>query len=167
MKKLSLLAVAVVALLWGAGLLLADPEPQNPVPIVSGVTMRQVAFSRTVEITYKLAHASAIITLAIETNGVALPDSAVTLLTGDVCKMVEASEATKHITWSAGIDWPENMTDQAVARVTAWMPDAPPEVIVVDLRKGTLVSPSDPYPVLYYPSIAALPDGVESTIYKN
>ncbi|MDD2600876.1 MAG: hypothetical protein PHO37_16910 [Kiritimatiellae bacterium] len=83
---------------------------------------------------YKLAGEAAIVTLGIETNGVAIPDSAVTLLSGDVCKKVEVGSGS--ITWNAGVDWPENLTVVAKAKVTAWSVDAPPQVMVIDLRGG-------------------------------
>ena len=86
--------------------------------------MTQRDNSRTVDIGYTLAGEAAIITLSIETNGVALPDSAVTTLAGDVCKVVEPGP--RSIVWNAGADWPENVTENAKARVTAWLTNAPP-----------------------------------------
>jgi hypothetical protein len=95
---------------------------------VSGVTMTQVANTRIVNIGYNLANEAAIITLAIETNGVPIPDSAVRNLSGDVCKVVEAG-LNKSIVWNAGADWPEHSVTDARARVTAWSTKAPPQVI--------------------------------------
>ncbi|MFA7175440.1 MAG: formylglycine-generating enzyme family protein [Kiritimatiellia bacterium] len=132
------------------------------VPLVDNVVMTQRAFSRIVDITYDLDEA-AIVTLGIETNGVALPDAAVTRLTGDVCKKVEAGSCS--IVWNAGADWPENLTQVAKAKVTAWSVDAPPQVMVIDLTGG---SSALSYPVSYYVSTAALPyGGLTNSIYKN
>lgn len=110
--------VALAATIGQVGFLQAE-EQQNLVPEVSSVTMKQVAFTRDVKITYQLASAAAIITLAIETNGVALPSSVVSRLEGDVNVKVQNGEEAKSIIWHAGADWPENMTDAAVAKVTA------------------------------------------------
>ena len=132
------------------------------VPLVSNVVMKQRAGSRIVDITYNLDE-SAIVTLGIETNGIALPDSAVTRLTGDVCMKVEAGSGS--IVWNAGADWPENLTQFAKAKVTAWSVDAPPQVMVIDLTGGSSASS---YPVNYYVSTAALPyGGLTNSIYKD
>ncbi|MFA7172142.1 MAG: formylglycine-generating enzyme family protein [Kiritimatiellia bacterium] len=132
------------------------------VPVVSNVVMKQRAGSRIVDITYDLDEA-AIVTLGIETNGVALPDSAVTRLSGDVCKVVEVGSGS--IVWNAGADWPENLTQVAKAKVTAWSVDAPPQVMVIDLTGG---ASADNYPVNYYVSVEALPyGGVTNAVYKS
>ena len=134
------------------------------VPVVSNVEMMQLEGSRTVKVTYDLNGEAAIVTLGIETNGVAIPDSAVTRLTGDVCKVVELG-TDKTIIWNAGADWPENVTESAKAKVTAWSVDAPPQVMVIDLSGG---ENADVYPVNYYVSTAALPyGGVTNSIYKD
>ena len=88
-------ALAAAAILGAAGTTWAMPS-------VSGVSMTQRDNSRTVDIGYTLAVEAAIVTLSIETNGVALPDSAVTTLSGDVCKVVEPG--TRSIAWNAGAD---------------------------------------------------------------
>jgi len=132
------------------------------VPLVGNVVMKQRAFSRIVDITYDLDEA-AIVTLGIETNDVAIPDAAVTRLSGDVCKKVEAGSGS--IVWNAGADWPENLTQFAKAKVTAWSVDAPPQVMVIDLTGG---ASADNYPVYYYVSTAALPyGGVSNAVYKS
>ena len=137
------------------------------VPEVSNVVMTQLDGSRTVKVTYDLSGEAAIVTLGIETNEVAIPDSAVTRLTGDVCKVVEPG-TDKTIIWNAGADWPENRTESAKAKVTAWSVDAPPQVMVIDFSKGTAATESDPYPVYYYTSQDALPGGgLSNVLYKT
>jgi formylglycine-generating enzyme required for sulfatase activity len=138
------------------------------VPAVSNVNMQQIPYTRQVRITYDLSDENAIVTLSIETNGVAIPDSAVTSLSGDVCKVVGTGTG-KTIIWNAGADWPENEVDNARARVTAWSVDAPPQVMVIDLSKGIAASwPDNPYPCYYYTSVDALPGGgLTNVIYKN
>jgi hypothetical protein len=89
--------------------------------------MTQRAGSRVVDITYDLAGEAAIVTLGIETNGVAIPDAVVTRLSSDVSVVVQPG-AGRSIVWNAGADWPENVTGSAKARVTAWSTNAPPRV---------------------------------------
>ncbi|MDD4103209.1 MAG: SUMF1/EgtB/PvdO family nonheme iron enzyme, partial [Kiritimatiellae bacterium] len=133
------------------------------VPVVSNVSMAQIPGTRQVQITYDLTGESAIVTLSIETNGVAIPDSAVTILSGEVCKEVAVGDG-KIIYWNAGADWPENVTDSAKARVTAWSVDAPPSYCAVNVTAGASASS---YPVTYYPSADAVPGGVTNAAYKT
>jgi len=149
-------AAVAAAVTMGAGAAYAVPQ-------VSNVQMAQRANSRVVDITYDLAGEAAIVTLGIETNGVAIPDSAVTRLSGDVSVVIQPGTG-RHIVWNAGADWPENVTETAKARVTAWSVDAPPQVMVIDLSGGTAATT---YPVFYYPSMDALPyGGVTNSLYK-
>ena len=103
------------------------------VPSVTNVVMTQRANSRIVDISYELTGEAAIVTLGIETNGIALPDSAVTRLSGDVCKVVEMG-AGKAIVWNAGADWPENLTQAAKAKVTVYATNTPPLYMVVNCQ---------------------------------
>jgi formylglycine-generating enzyme required for sulfatase activity len=149
-------AAMAAAVTMGAGAVWA-------VPVVSNVNMQQIPNTRLVQVTYDLADESAIVTLSIETNGVAIPDSAVTRLSGDVCKVVEAGNG-KSIIWNAGADWPENETENAKARVTAWALDTPPLYCAIDVSGGTAATS---YPVYYYPSAGAVPGGVTNHLYKT
>jgi len=132
------------------------------VPAVSNVQMTQRAGTRVVDITYDLAGEAAIVTLGIETNGVAIPDSAVTRLSGDVCKVV--APGSRSITWNAGADWPEHAVTNARARVTAWSTNAPPLYCAVDVTGG---SATNVYPVYYYASAEGVPGGVTNDLYKT
>ncbi|MDD2599242.1 MAG: formylglycine-generating enzyme family protein [Kiritimatiellae bacterium] len=159
MRKRVLMATLAVATVLGT------VGSAYAVPLVSDVVMTQRTGTRIVDITYTLSGEPAIVTLGIETNNVALPDSAVTRLSGDVCKKVEAG--SRSIVWNAGADWPENLTQvaKAKAKVTAWSVDAPPQVMVIDLTGGSSASS---YPVNYYVSTAALPyGGLTNSIYKD
>jgi formylglycine-generating enzyme required for sulfatase activity len=147
------------------GLAVLTSSAAFALPQVEGVALAQRQGSRTVEITYSLAGTEpAIITLGIETNGIALPDEAVTEVEGDVCALIQPG-ADKRIVWRAGTDWPEHVTETARARVTAWATNAPPPYLVVDLSGG----PSGTnYPVRYYPSAGALPHGgLSNDVYKT
>jgi formylglycine-generating enzyme required for sulfatase activity len=123
-------------------------------PSVTGVTLQQTLGSRKAVITYNLSE-DAIITLAIETNGVRLAANEVTALEGDVCKLVNSGD-NRQINWTAGIDWPEQHTLTAKAIVQAWPTNAPPPYMVVDLSGG---ANAQTYPVSYYASLEALPNG--------
>ena len=148
-------AVAAAAVLGAAGAASAVPE-------VSGVTMAQRENSRTVDIGYTLSGEEAIVTLSIETNGVAIPDSAVTRLSGDVCKVVQTG--ARSIVWNAGADWPEHSATNARARVTAWTTNSPPLYCAVDVTGGTA---TNAYPVYYYASAEGVPGGVTNALYKT
>jgi hypothetical protein len=111
-------AAVAAAVTMGAGAAYAVPQ-------VTNVRMAQRAGTRVVDVLYDLAGEAAIVTLGIETNGVAIPDSAVTRLSGDVSVVIQPG-TDRHIVWNAGADWPENVTETAKARVTAWSVDAPP-----------------------------------------
>ena len=156
-KTIHMAALSAAAFFGLAGSALA-------VPSVTNVVMKQLA-QRAVEVTYDLnGGQAAVVTLAIETNGVALPDSAVTRLSGDVCVVVQPG-AGKRMVWDAGQDWPENKNLNVQARVKAWITNTPPECLVVDLSNG---SGASAYPVKYYPSVRSLPyGGVTNEVYKT
>jgi hypothetical protein len=82
------------------------------VPQVTNVRMAQRAGTRVVDVLYDLAGEAAIVTLGIETNGVAIPDSAVTRLSGDVSVVIQPG-TDRHIVWNAGADWPEHAVTNA------------------------------------------------------
>jgi formylglycine-generating enzyme required for sulfatase activity len=152
MKKALLLAAAVSAVgaAWA-------------VPVVSNVQMTQRAGTRWIDVTYDLSGEAAVVTLGIETNGVPLPGEAVERVSGDVSAVVQPGTG-KHIAWNAGVDWPEHLTDAARARVTAWSPDAPPRYCAVDLAEGYSAAS---WPVYYYESAGAVPNGVTNDLYKT
>jgi formylglycine-generating enzyme required for sulfatase activity len=134
------------------------------VPSVHNVVMTQRANSRIVDITYELTGEAAIMTVGIETNGIALPDGAVTRLTGDVCKVV-GTGAGKAIVWNAGADWPENLPQAASAKLTAWATNSPPLYMVVDVSGGAA---TNYYPVTYHVSEQALPEGgLTNDLYRT
>jgi formylglycine-generating enzyme required for sulfatase activity len=132
------------------------------VPQVTNVRMAQRAGTRMVDVLYDLAGEAAIVTLGIETNGVAIPDSAVTRLSGDVSVVIQPGAHT--ITWNAGADWPEHAVTNARARVTAWSTNAPPQYCAVDVTGGPS---TNSYPVYYYASAEAVPGGVTNDLYKT
>jgi len=149
-------AALAAAVTMGAGAAYAVPQ-------VTNVRMAQRAGTRVVDVLYDLAGEAAIVTLGIETNGVAIPDSAVTRLSGDVSVVIQPG-TDRHIVWNAGADWPENVTATAKARVTAWSVDAPPLYCAVDVTGGPA---TNSYPVYYYVSAEGVSGGVTNELYKT
>jgi len=144
-------------------LVLAAVPFSRAVPQVGNVALAQRSHTRTLDITYTLSGEAAIVTLSITTNGVALPDRAVTALSGDVCKRVEPG--TRSIVWQAGQDWPEHLASDAKAVVTAWATNNPPLYLVADLSEGASATN---YPVCYYTSADALPaGGLTNPLYRT
>ncbi|MFA7173488.1 MAG: hypothetical protein WC340_08755 [Kiritimatiellia bacterium] len=89
-----------------------------------------------------------------------------TRLLGDVCEVVQTGNCS--IVWNVGADWSENLTQVAKPKVTAWSTNSPPQVMVIDLSKGTAATKEEPYPVFYYSSLDALPGGgLSNAIYKT
>ncbi len=149
-------ALTAAAVLGTAGTAYAVPE-------VTNVRMQQRTGTRVVDVWYDLAGEAAIVTLGIETNGVALPDNAVTCLSGDVSVVIQPG-MDRHIVWNAGEDWPENRSEMAKARVTAWSVGAPPTYCAVDVTGGPA---TNSYPVYYYASAEGVPGGVTNELYKT
>ncbi|MDA3924254.1 MAG: SUMF1/EgtB/PvdO family nonheme iron enzyme [Kiritimatiellae bacterium] len=141
-----------------------SPASSNSAPVVSHVRLAQRPESRLVDVLYDLAGSSAIITLNLVTNGAALPDSMVTALSGDVSMLVEPG-TDRHILWQAAADWPEQLSTQMQACVTAWSVTQPPPVWVVDLTPGPDALRYETY---YYTSEQALPaGGLTNDLYRT
>ena len=134
-------------------------------PTVKNVTMTQ-GTDRLVTITYDLEDEDAIITLSVETNGVPLAEGEVSCLFGDVSKVVKAGTG-KTITWRACQSWPNHKVENARARVTAWSKNYPPLYAVFDLTKGSAATTANPWPVTFYTSREAIPDGEKHERYKT
>jgi formylglycine-generating enzyme required for sulfatase activity len=158
MKRMTnaFVALAAMAAFGAAGAAYAVPE-------VTNVQMTQREGTRWVDITYDLSGEAAIVTLGIETNGVALPGEVVERVSGDVSVVVQPGTG-KHIAWNAGADWPEQVSDAARARVTAWSPDAPPRYLAVDMAAGYQAAS---WPVYYYESAGSVPNGMTNDLYKT
>ena len=156
-------ACPTAVLVAGAVLLMTGAASVRAAPAVSNVVMQQRPGSGLVDIWYDLLDEAAIITLGIETNGAAIPNSRVTRLSGDVC--AEFQPATgRHIVWDAPKDWPGNLGADAVARITAWTPDDPPPYMVVDLTRGIS---GTAFPVTYYPEDGLPHGGITNDLYKT
>jgi formylglycine-generating enzyme required for sulfatase activity len=124
------------------------------------VSVEQLS-DRTVEITYLLEEASAVVTLRVQTNNsenvwIDIPGAMLRSLSGDVNRLVEAGGRAKVVRWRPGSE--EFVSEMNLSNmrfvVTAWPVDDPPPYMVVSLAKK-----SDPR-ARYYPSADSLPGGL-------
>ena len=113
------------------------------------------------EVSYRLVDGPAIVTASFATNGVALPGSAVTSLSGQVNMYV--TNAACSFTWDAPRDWPDFRGTNMTVSVTAWPLGAPPPYCAVDVSPGPFARD---YPVAFYESEEAVPGGVTNARYK-
>lgn len=150
-KMISCLAFAVSTLTAAA-----IPEIRK-----GSVSMEQDS-GRTVNISYTLDNAPAVITVDIRTNGVALTGALLQgRLSGAVNRKVEPG--THAISWqpdgdpriSGDRDW----SSSATVVVTAWPTNSLPTWMVVDLTKENAVE--------FYPDESWFPEPVTSRVYKT
>ena len=128
------------------------------VPTVSNVQVIRDN-KRQLVITYDL-DMDAIVTLSLETNGVAVSGVHLQGMQGDVAKLVSRGNG-RLITWQPWKFWPEGgmITGEIVVRVTAWPVESPAPYMVADLTGQKEHR--------YYDSEEALPGGVTSDIYRT
>ena len=132
-------------------------------PVIANVVVTQNS-RRLVDVKYDLVGEEAIVTMSVETNGIALPENVVTLVSGDVAVKVQPG-TDKHIFWDMRQELPECKLTNARVKVKAWSTNVPPDVLVVDLSSGTA---TNVYPVKYYTSVSALPlGGLTNVLYKT
>ena len=153
MKKqiglLSLIAGTVAYSLYSFGDL-------PPAPIVSNVRMAQ-ANNRLVTITYEVSGSPGIVTLDIQTNGVSIGAENIKFVDGDVNKEVEIGSHV--ITWHPDKSWQGHKAEHATAKVSVWNKSAPPDYMAVGLVP--------PYEKKWYTCEAALPQGIDSDLYRK
>jgi formylglycine-generating enzyme required for sulfatase activity len=100
------------------------------------------------KITYELSE-PAIVMMSVKTGGVAIAESRLAHLSGDVRRKVPAGNGT--IYWAADRDLGAALPAGSEVELTPWALDAPPEVMVVDVRM--------PGNFTFYRSLDGLPDG--------
>ena len=148
-----LAAIAFLAL--AARPLLCATPPQ-----LSDVRVALDSTNRTVNVTYALDR-EAIVTVAFEADGEPVGDHADSFASGDVNRVVPATDGTERrtIRWNADAGWRGHSTDALTARVTAWDAATPPDIMVVDVTCTNSVR--------YYVSTNALPEGgLTNDIYR-
>jgi len=148
MKKM----LALFALSAASAAFAAKPE-------ISNVTLTQDA-RRQVVVGYTLAHAPAIVTVDLFTNGVSI-GRLVKTVSGDGNRLVEADGAHT-FTWRARKDWKDVvLRNELQAKVTAYHPANPPDYVAMNLADG-----ADPA-VNYYAAGDSLPGGIESDVWRT
>ena len=140
----------------------------------AGVVMdaANVAFNQVrggAEITYTLGDEPAIVTLEIQTNTLAngegdwvdVGGENVQHVSGDVNCIVRETGTQRKIYWKACKDMPERIFTNGTIRavLTAWATNAPPDYLVVGLRKSN--------DVRFYASTNYLPGGFSSDAYRT
>lgn len=124
------------------------------------VTVTEVARDAATDeivITYDLEE-TAVVTLAVAADGVALPENRVTLLSGAVNRKVAAGTGLE-IRWNATKEVPNLNVANAAVTLTAWPTDNPPDYMVADLQLANTVR--------YYTSTNALPGGLTNPRYRT
>ena len=126
-------------------------------PSVSNVTMAPKAGTRSYVVSYDL-NTDAYVTVAFETNGVALPAELCADVGGNVNRYVAGGDG-RQIVWRP--DRLSGFVDLKNVKpvVTVWPLDVPPPYMVVQLDSSSNVA--------YYASAAAIPDGVAHRRYKT
>lgn len=159
MKRQLMALVAACA----AGTMLADPND----PQISLVSAQQDD-NRVLKVTYTLDE-PAIVTFDVKTNGVSIGAANLKLASGDVHRVIDATEAgeVRTLFWRAYEAWPEHSSkkdgmDFSVT-VTAWATNSPPDYMVVKLvgdDKGART---------FYTAPEQLPGegGVTNDVYKT
>ena len=143
-------------------------------PLRAGVIVDPVTVSFTqvkggAEISYTLGGDPAIVTMEIQTNTLAngagdwvdIGGENVQHVSGDVNRIVRETGTRRTIHWKASKDMPERIFKGGTIRavLTAWATNAPPDYLVVGLRKAN--------DVRFYASTNYLPDGFSSDIYRT
>ena len=123
---------------------------------IVSVSARQTD-AQTVTVDYELT-TEAIVTADILRDGASIGTNVLAVCAGDIMKRLPTGSHS--FTWDARAGWPghDGETQTLTFELTAWDVDTPPDVIVSDLRDGSL---------RYYPGLAALPDGVTADRYKT
>ena len=150
------------------------------------IARESVTFSQEISslatIRYRLTGSPAIVTVDIQTNvngtatnkdsdWISIGEANFRNVAGDVNKLISPSDSEdKVITWNVGEIMPELKTRDGSCRavVKAWTTDAPPDYMVVDLRRDQNRSLEDPR-VRYYVSTNAFPeaDNVQNNVYRT
>ncbi len=127
-------------------------------PTVSNVLLSRDAATHLVTVTYDLADADAIITLDVTTNGVSVGDANLTMVSGDVNRLVYQGTGRK-IVWRPDAALASYEAD-ARAVVFAWTQSNPPDYLAVNL--------SITNELRYYTSTNALPyGGLANDVYRK
>ena len=127
--------------------------------VVRDVAVAVDPTSRMATVSYRLTGEDAIVTLSATTNGVAVEESALVHVAGDVNRRIAADGAVKTLWWRARADLPEADVGTLAVSLKLWDVAHPPKYMVVDL---------DLFDVNYYVDAAALPQGgLTNDLYRT
>ena len=121
---------------------------------VSNVSMARNAETWETEISYTLAGAPAIVTVGVETNGVAISGSEIVNVKGPA-NVLLPTNGTYTVRWKSDLDLNGPLVESARPVVRAWTLANPPDYMVVDLIREK--------DVRYYASVDDLPHGLFGT----
>ena len=116
-----------------------------------------------VTVTYALSE-DAVVTPRFYAGGAWVAGDRVTLLEGDICRKVQATQGAvrRSFTWHpAKEDIPDaerGVFNDAKVELTAWALKAPPTYMVVDLQGGDVIR--------YYADMESVPGGITNDVYK-
>ena len=127
-------------------------------PAISGVSVSQPKSDnyKNVVIGYSLEGGDAIVTADILTNGVSIGAQCFQSLSGDVNCLVPEGIG-KSIIWEIKRDWPNRKCEVSV-KLTAWLPGAAPDYMVIDIADGSK---------RFYASADDVPYTVTNIVYKT
>ena len=123
---------------------------------ITDVEVSEPEASGNVTVSYSL-DADAIVTCEMLVDGVAVPDTALVTLVGDVNRKIAAGDSCR-IVWFPAVSG-LTVSGKVSARLTAWPLDNPPDFMAVDLT----VKDSR----RYYASAGQIPCGITNDIYKT
>ena len=129
---------------------------------VTDVAVTQNKGSRLVTVSYVLEGEPAIVTVDFLTNGVSVGEANFSNVSGDVNRLVTETGSERTITWQPRVSWPGHTATGFTAKVTAWLPEEPPDYLVVSL--GDESAPDR----AYYVSTNAFPHGgLTNDVYRT
>ena len=138
-------------------------------PVISNVSISG-EYNRTYVVSFKLTGAPAIVSLGAETNvsgdvWLPLKRDAFVGAYGDVNKVLEPSDAVRHIYWPVSSVAHVIAADKVRAVVKAWKKDAPPDWMLLSLKKDELDLPNFTR-LSFYESEREIPNGWTSRCSK-
>lgn len=129
--------------------------------VISNVVLKQSS-ARLVTVSYNLGEEPAIVTVDFLTNGVSIGEANFSNVEGDVNRLVTETNSMRTIRWQPRLSWPGHTHTCLTAKVTAHLPEEPPDYMVVSLGDDTAPA------IAYYVSTNAFPDGgLSNDIYRT
>jgi len=135
-------------------------------PSVTVDSLTQDAATRTVSVAYTLTGEPGIVTLSLETNGVAVSEADLSTAYGDVNRVTQPGSRT--IRWKPTFKLDDATALSTKAVLKAWATNAPPDYLVVDLTMWTDNNQSGHACTRFYTSTNALPfGGLANDMYRT